>query len=184
VRDRGKRLSDLFWLPIALLVFCPAALVIATAILIDDGRPLFYIQPRLGRRRARFDVLKFRTMRDGQVTRVGAVLRRTGLDELPQFVNILRGEMSFVGPRPLTEADVVRLGWTTPRYDFRWRRPPGITGLAQIRAGAGATASLAWDRLYGRVATPFLDTQILAATFLMNLAGKAWVKRTLLGSCR
>jgi lipopolysaccharide/colanic/teichoic acid biosynthesis glycosyltransferase len=184
LRDRWKRLSDLFWLPIAVVVFSPAALVIAAAVLIDDGRPLFFIQPRLGKGRRRFDVVKFRTMRDGQVTRVGATLRRTGLDELPQFFNILRGDMSFVGPRPLTAEDVARLGWTGSGYDFRWRMRPGITGLAQIRAGAGARASLAWDRLYARVAEPLLDTRILGTTFLMNLAGKAWVKRTLLGSSR
>jgi lipopolysaccharide/colanic/teichoic acid biosynthesis glycosyltransferase len=184
-----KRASDLFWLPVAVAVFAPIALVIAIAILLDDGRPLFFRQPRLGRGRRPFRVVKFRSMRDGRVTRVGALLRRTGLDELPQFWNILRGEMSFVGPRPLTEDDVVRLGWTSARYDFRWRLRPGMTGLAQIRAGAGARASLAWDRLYlwrGGLGLDvvLLDVVLLATTFLMNFAGKAWVKRTLLGVSR
>jgi lipopolysaccharide/colanic/teichoic acid biosynthesis glycosyltransferase len=73
-----------------------------------------------------------RTMRDGRVTRVGTALRATGLDEIPQFLNILSGEMSAVGPRPLTEADVRRLGWTGAEFDFRWEQKPGLTGLAQI----------------------------------------------------
>jgi lipopolysaccharide/colanic/teichoic acid biosynthesis glycosyltransferase len=180
----GKRLADLFWLPIATAVFLPAALAIAAAIVADDGAPIFFVQPRLGLGRRRFRVLKFRTMRQGTVTRVGAWLRRTGLDELPQFINILHGEMSFVGPRPLTDADVARLGWDGPRHDFRWQWAPGITGLAQIRAGGGARESLAWDRLYTRRAGPILDAQLLATTFVMNLVGKAWVKRTLLGTCR
>jgi lipopolysaccharide/colanic/teichoic acid biosynthesis glycosyltransferase len=185
MRSRSwKRATDLFWLPVASLVFLPAVAAIAIAIRLDDGGPVFFRQPRLGRGRRTFQVVKFRTMRDGAVTRAGAWLRKTGLDELPQFVNIARGEMSFVGPRPLTAADVARLGWEGARHDFRWRMAPGITGLAQIRAGAGARASLAWDRLYVRKAHPWLDTQLLATTFVMNLVGKAWVKRTLLGSCR
>jgi lipopolysaccharide/colanic/teichoic acid biosynthesis glycosyltransferase len=184
MRDGWKRPSDLFWLVVAVLVFLPPAALIAVAILADDGWPLFFTQVRLGAGRRPFRVVKFRTMRDGRVTTVGALLRKTGLDELPQFANILRGEMSFVGPRPLTAADVVRLGWTEKRHDFRWRRAPGITGLAQIRAGRGARASLAWDRLYLRRCGPLLDAQLLATTFLMNLVGKSLVKRTLLGTER
>jgi lipopolysaccharide/colanic/teichoic acid biosynthesis glycosyltransferase len=180
----SRRAFDLAMLPVAALVFAPVAAPIAAAVLVDDGRPLFFRQARLGLRRRSFHVLKFRTMRDGQVTRVGAWLRRTGLDELPQLFNILRGEMSFVGPRPLTPADVCRLGWTSPRYDFRWRLRPGLTGLAQIRAGVGARSSLAWDRLYGRHRDLVLDVGLLGITFLMNLAGKTRVKRLLLGAPR
>ena len=180
----SKRLADLLWLPVAVAVFLPIAIVVAGAIWADDGRPLFFRQWRLGRGRRLFRLLKFRTMRDGAVTRAGAWLRRTGLDELPQFANVLRGDMSFVGPRPLTADDVRRLGWCGARYDFRWRVRPGITGLAQVRAGAGARASLAWDRLYVKRQGAWLDATLLATTFLMNLFGKAWVKRTLLGTPR
>ena len=92
---------------------------IAAAILLLDGRPVLFRQTRLGRGRRPFTILKFRSMRDGEVTALGRVLRSTGLDELPQLVNVLDGELSAVGPRPLTEADVQRLGWTVPAYDFR-----------------------------------------------------------------
>ena len=180
----GKRLADLLWLPVGMVVFLPIAIVVAAVIWADDGRPLFFRQWRLGRGRRPFRLLKFRTMRDGAVTRAGGWLRRTGLDELPQFANVLLGDMSFVGPRPLTPDDVCRLGWRGPRYDFRWRVRPGITGLAQVRARAGARASLAWDRVYVRHQGAWLDATLLATTFLMNLFGKAWVKRTLLGTPR
>lgn len=176
-----KRLSDLFWLGIATAIFLPIGSLIALAILIDDGRPLFFTQARVGRYRRRFAVRKFRTMRDGRVTRVGMVLRKCGLDELPQFLNILHGDMSFVGPRPLTEDDVRRLGWTTARHDFRWRLAPGISGLAQIHAGRGARESLAWDRIYLRRRSLALDVRILGVTFLMNFLGKRRVQRALRG---
>ena len=116
---------------------------IAGAILLEDGRPILFRQERVGRARRPFHVLKFRSMRGDRVTRVGKLLRATGLDELPQFLNILRGEMSAVGPRPLTASDIRRLGWDAPRYDFRpllraggigWDYGPGLL-LAEQRAG-------------------------------------------------
>src|SRR5262245_35549685 len=99
-----RRLFDLAGACAGLLVFSPVMALIAVAVLIDDGRPVFFRQQRLGYRRHPFSILKFRSMRDERPTRVGRVLRATGLDEIPQFINILRGEMSAVGPRPLTEA--------------------------------------------------------------------------------
>ena len=116
------------------------------------GPPVLFRQTRLGRGRRPFTILKFRSMANGKVTPVGRVLRATGLDELPQsyelpqFINILRGEMSAVGPRPLTQADVERLGWTGPEYDFRWLARPGLTGLAQIAGSDSPQASLELDR--------------------------------------
>ena len=105
---------------------------VAGAILIDDGRPVLFRQARLGRGRRTFEIVKFRSMRDGRVTRVGRLLRATGLDELPQFVNILRGDLSAVGPRPITEEDARRFGWTGPSAAARWRVKPGLTGLGQL----------------------------------------------------
>ena len=115
----------------------------------DDGRPIFFHQQRVGWRRRPFSILKIRTMRGGVITRVGRVLRATGLDELPQFVNILRGDMSAVGPRPLTDGDVQRCGWTGPEFDFRWDTRPGLTGLAQIVGSQSMQGALELDRLYG-----------------------------------
>jgi lipopolysaccharide/colanic/teichoic acid biosynthesis glycosyltransferase len=117
-----------------LLFFAPVMAATALAILLEDGRPVLFRQQRLGRRRRPFTILKFRSMREGRVTRVGRILRATSLDELPQFVNILRGELSAVGPRPLTSADTERFGWIDAAHDFRWSVPPGLTGLAQIVA--------------------------------------------------
>lgn len=176
-----KRASDLFWLVIAFVVFAPAIIVITFGIAIDDGLPLLFIQERLGKNREKFRVYKFRTMRDGQVTRFGAILRRCGLDELPQLWNILRGEMSFVGPRPLTQADVNRLKWNAKTFDFRWRLKPGLTGFAQIYAGQGLRASLIKERQYLWYTNIRLDFRILAITFLMNLFGKRRIKQHLLG---
>src|SRR6266404_6151962 len=103
-----------------LIFFAPVMAAIAAAILRADGRPLLFRQTRLGRGRRPFTILKFRTMRKEQATVLGQWLRATGLDELPQLVNVLWGELSAVGPRPLMEADVRRRGWTDPAYDFRW----------------------------------------------------------------
>src|SRR5262245_56976458 len=141
--SRAQRIFDLAGAAAGLAVFAPMMAVVAAAILIDDGAPLLFRQTRLGYRRRPFDILKFRSMRDGRVTRVGRLLRATGLDELPQFINILRGDMSASGPRPLTAQDVARLGWTAPRHDFRWRVAPGLTGLAQLAAPPSAPGALA-----------------------------------------
>ena len=128
----AQRVFDVLGASAGAVVFTPVMAAIAAAILLDDGGPVLFRQKRIGCRRQPFDVLKFRSMRDGEVTRVGRVLRATGLDELPQFVNIVRGDMSAVGPRPLTAADITRLGWDDPSCDFRWSCRPGLTGLAQL----------------------------------------------------
>ena len=137
-RQRTKRLFDIAGALAGVVVFAPVMAVVAVAVLIDDGRPLLFPQERLGYRRRPFVIWKFRTMRDGKVTRAGRVLRASGLDEITQFFNILKGDMSAVGPRPLTDADVQRLGWGRAAVDFRWEVRPGLTGLAQI---AGAASS-------------------------------------------
>src|SRR6185436_20361984 len=127
-----KRLFDIAGAISGVVVFAPVMLAVAAAVLMDDGRPVLFPQERVGHRRRPFVIWKFRTMRDGKVTRTGRVLRASGLDEITQFFNILRGDMSAVGPRPLTDADVQRLGWGRAAADFRWEVRPGLTGLAQI----------------------------------------------------
>ena len=174
-----KRAFDVAGACAGLLVFAPVMAVVITAVLIDDGRPLFFRQQRLGRRRRPFSILKIRTMRDGRTTRVGKVLRATGLDEIPQFINILSGEMSAVGPRPLTESDVRRLGWTGVEFDFRWEERPGLTGLAQIVGAPSTQDALDLDRTYTARWNPLLDCRLIALSFAVNVFGKSRVQRRL-----
>jgi lipopolysaccharide/colanic/teichoic acid biosynthesis glycosyltransferase len=156
--------------------------VVIPAVLLDDGGPVLFRQPRLGVHRRPFSILKIRTMRERRVTRVGRILRATGLDEIPQFINILSGEMSAVGPRPLTERDVQRLGWTGAEFDFRWEKKPGLTGLAQIVGPESPQAALELDRSYTRQWYPLLDCQLIALSFAVNVLGKARVRQLVASS--
>jgi lipopolysaccharide/colanic/teichoic acid biosynthesis glycosyltransferase len=181
--SRVKRCFDVAGAAAGLIVFGPLMTGIAAAIILDDGAPVLFRQERLGRGRRPFAILKFRSMRDGRITRVGRLLRATGLDELPQFINILRGDMSAVGPRPLTASDVARLGWTGTRCDFRWQVTPGLTGLAQVNAARSGRQSLAFDRRYvARQSLP-LDLGLVALSFAVNALGKRRIRR-LLGRSR
>ncbi len=170
--DLGKRVIDWLSIVAAVPVFGPVALAASLLIKADDGGPVFFTQWRIGKRGKLFLVYKFRTMRSGQVTRAGRLLRATGLDELPQYVNIIRGEMSVVGPRPLTQADVDRLGWTSGEVMKRWFVRPGLTGLAQINAGCGAERSQELDLRYIEAKSVRLDLGIIMVSFVMNVIGK------------
>jgi len=99
---RGKRALDLLVAGTAGVLFAPVAAAVTIAVWLEDGAAPLFSQPRVGRGREPFTILKFRTLREGNVTHVGQWLRHTGIDELPQFVNVCRGQMSVVGPRPLT----------------------------------------------------------------------------------
>ena len=176
----GKRVFDVCGAVGGVLFFGPIMLAIALAIRLDDGGPVLFRQPRLGRGRRVFHIVKFRSMRDGRVTRVGALLRATGLDELPQFLNILRGELSAVGPRPVTDADARRYGWTGPSAAPRWRVAPGLTGLGQL-AGRSPGESLALDRWYARRQSLALDCRLVAASFAVNALGKTRARKLLFG---
>src|SRR5437870_3198124 len=129
---RMKRPFDVVGATGGLMFFAPVMTAIAAAILLADGRPLLFRQTWLGRGRRPFTILKFRTMRNEQVTAIGRLLRATGLDELPQLVNVLWGDLSAVGPRPLTEADVRRLDGSCVRFPVEC--PARIDGA---RAGGG-----------------------------------------------
>ena len=143
-----KRILDIVVALLALLFFAPLFLVMAVLIPAESGRPIFYCQPRLGARGVRFMTIKFRTMAlgaedqtgpvlsadgDARITRVGHFLRKTGLDEVPQFINVLRGEMSVVGPRPERPELAGVIEAEHPEFVLRTAVKPGITGLAQIR---------------------------------------------------
>lgn len=163
-----------------LLVFSPLWMIAWTANRLDDGGPLLFVQQRVGRHRKPFAVYKFRTMADGRVTRLGRWLRPTGLDEVPQLINVLRGDMAVVGPRPLSETDINRLGWNLPAYDWRFSVPPGLTGLAQLWGGIGARWSARLDWLCVRRATPALDLRLIGLSLVVNVVGKrrvrAWLR--------
>lgn len=167
----GKRVLDGAASVVALTVFGPVLAAAALAICLEDGGPALFHQERIGEDGRPFRIVKLRTMRDQRVTRVGRWLRATGIDEVPQFVNVLRGEMSVVGPRPLTRADLDRLGWSGDPVREALR--PGITGPAQILAG-GAASSLRADHTY--VGTLATDLRFIGISFAMNVFGKQRVR--------
>jgi len=179
--SRAQRCFDIVGASAGLVAFGPVMAVIAVAILLDDGRPIFFRQSRTGRHRQPFEILKFRTMRDGRVTRVGQVIRASGLDEVPQFVDILRGDMSAVGPRPLTAEDVTRLGWNDPSFDFRWSCRPGLTGLAQLLGSVADQDALMLDRAHADGFRLTRECELVAWSFAVNAFGKArvraWLRR-------
>lgn len=150
-----KRPFDLLLSGIGILLSAPLWLLIAVSIWLEDGRPIFFRQPRLGRNGKLFWTTKFRSMiknprtveeqarqNDPRITRVGKVLRRTALDEIPQLWNIFVGDMSFVGPRSQPEKERVKLGGVekdlyirdVPGYELRQLVKPGLTGITQIYA--------------------------------------------------
>ena len=174
---RFKRVFDLFFSTFGLLFFSPLLLVIAILIKLEDGQSIFFRQERIGFGKRPFRILKFRSMRDGEVTNIGRWVRRTGLDEVPQFWNVLCGQMSIVGPRPLTEADIQRLGWNDDAYALRWSVRPGISGLAQLFGGGkGPRIAFVLDRRYIAQAGLLTDLRVLILSFAVNVFGKQRVR--------
>lgn len=173
----GKRWFDVLTASVGLIGFAPVLAAAAVAIRAEDGGPVLFIQERVGRYGVPFRIVKLRTMKDREVTRVGRWLRATGIDEIPQFINVIEGTMAVVGPRPLTHGDLERLGWITDRE--RAKVLPGITGPAQLFAGAGAEISRALDARYARDRSARLDAEIIAWSFAINIFGKQRVRRWL-----
>ncbi len=187
-----KRTLDFFLAAIALILAAPLLLLAAISIKLDSPGPVLYRQRRLGFRECPFELLKLRSMHvestpsadegrwtqvdDPRVTRVGKVLRRYRIDELPQLWNVLRGEMSLVGPRPEQVPIATRLAAIAPDYRFRHLVRPGITGWAQVNAGycASDNASmkkLAYDLYYVSRMSLLLDIQIVCRTVAVVLTG-------------
>lgn len=190
----AKRLLDLFVASVLSVGGLLLAPMIALAILLESGRPVLYRQERLGRGGRPFQIAKFRTMKhdaepdgqakwstpnDARVTRVGRFLRRTRLDELPNLVAVLRGEMSMVGPRPERPQFVEQLEREVPLYRARLIAAPGLTGWAQVNWPYGdsvrdATTKLEYDLYYIKHRSIWFDALILVRTVgtMLRLGGR------------
>ncbi len=193
----AKKIEDMILGTLALVLLAPVFAAVAIAIKLDGPGPVLFRQKRFGFNNKLFEVYKFRTMRadmqdpladklvvrnDPRVTRVGAFLRRTSLDELPQIINVLKGEMSLVGPRPHAlnaKAADQYYHEVVADYAARHRVKPGITGWAQINGWRGETDTL--DKIHGRVECDlyyidhwsiWLDLWIIAMTALKGITGK------------
>ena len=160
--DLLKRVLDLAAGAIGLAISMPIMILVAVVVRLESKGPIIFRQTRVGRMGKCFEVLKFRSMsndaektngaqwaseNDPRVTRIGRFLRKYRLDELPQFVNVIRGEMSFVGPRPERPCFVEELRKTIPYYDERHSVRPGITGWAQVQYAYGASIEDAFNKL-------------------------------------
>jgi exopolysaccharide biosynthesis polyprenyl glycosylphosphotransferase len=185
-----KRLIDIAFAAIILLVLAPLFAMIALLILVTSGRPIFYTQKRLGQGGRPFHIIKFRSMRsdaeretgpiwasnhDTRCTRIGDWLRHTNIDELPQLINVLRGEMSLVGPRPERPTFVEQFQRTIPDYDLRHAVPGGMTGWAQVHGWRGRTSlrkRVQYDLDYIQRWSVGLDLRILLMTVQHVLWGK------------
>jgi lipopolysaccharide/colanic/teichoic acid biosynthesis glycosyltransferase len=190
-----KRMFDVTLAALGLIVSAPLWLVIPAAIKLEDGGPVFFPQARVGRGGRVFAALKFRSMvpnaeartgpvqaveHDPRVTRIGRLLRATAMDELPQLWNILVGDMSFVGPRPLRPGEmevrgdgrIVRLD-EIPGYAERHGVRPGLTGLTQVYAARDISRASKFrlDRLYLRRAGFWLDLKLIALSFWITGRG-------------
>lgn len=181
-RDHGKRVLDLVLTGVVALVTAPLHALCALAVRTTSGPPVYFKQERSGRDGVPFDIIKFRTMTVGTheasggypqssaVTPVGRWLRRTSLDELPQLINILRGDMSLVGPRPALPSQAVRY---TDRQRRRLDVLPGLTGLAQVEGRNHATWSrrIESDLRYIERMSLWEDLRIMAMTLPAALRG-------------
>jgi lipopolysaccharide/colanic/teichoic acid biosynthesis glycosyltransferase len=194
-----KRTFDASLAAFGLLCSAPLWAVIAAAIKLEDRGPIFFKQDRVGLGGRTFSALKFRSMRpdaealtgailatehDPRVTLVGRVMRATAMDELPQLWNILRGDMSFVGPRALRpgeiepgDAHVTRLE-DVPGFAYRIRVRPGLTGLAQIyaRRDVPRRQKFRYDRVYVDRRSGWLDVRLILLSFWISLLG-TWEAR-------
>jgi exopolysaccharide biosynthesis polyprenyl glycosylphosphotransferase len=178
-----RRLRDVTGSLLLLFLTLPLCLLVACLIKLESRGPVMYRQERVGLHGKVFTLLKFRSMRvdaeaagpcwaterDPRITRVGAFIRAQRIDELPQLLNVLRGDMSLVGPRPERPCFTAQLARIIPRYDERAAVLPGLTGLAQVSYAYGASVrdarvKLDYDLRYITNRSLLLDLHILAAT--------------------
>lgn len=191
-RTAIKRLSDIVFACVLLILTIPIMLLTVILIMIESGGPILYRQERVGLNGRLFKVTKFRSMRsdaeksgaaiwakanDERVTRVGRIIRKLRIDELPQLFSVLKGEMSLIGPRPERPFFVDQLTREIPFYALRHSVKPGLTGWAQVRYHYGATIEdsaekLQYDLYYVKNNSLFLDAIILYETIGVVLTGK------------
>jgi len=193
-----KRCFDFFISLLAMTFFSPVWFIISLAIYIEDGRPVYFYQERVGENGRKFQAIKFRTMKyhgdrrhriidlekDTRVTKVGKFLRTTAIDELPQLVNIIKGDMSFVGPRalPYEIGGRERFRYPSieevPGYHVRSRVRPGLTGIAQIYAPKDISRQnkFRYDNLYVKKMSLQLDVKLILISIWITLRGK-WESR-------
>jgi exopolysaccharide biosynthesis polyprenyl glycosylphosphotransferase len=187
-----KRLIDLGVSAIGLLVSAPISLLTAVAIKLDSPGPILYRQERLGQNEEPFTIYKFRSMLeeaeadvgpvwavedDPRITRVGKIIRKLRIDEIPQMINVLKGQMSLVGPRPERPFFVQTLNKKIPYYSLRHSIKPGITGWAQICYTYGdsekdAIEKLQYDLYYIKNMSALFDLQIIFESLKVILLGR------------
>ena len=188
---QARRLADIILAVFGFVLALPVMILTAIAIKLDSRGPVFYRQERVGIRNRVFKIIKFRSMRtdaekdgpvwagesDPRVTRVGKIIRKLRIDELPQFVNVIRGEMGFIGPRPERPVFVEQLEREIPYYSQRHLVKPGLTGWAQIRYSYAASLEdaiekLQYDLYYIKNQSPVLDAIIMFETIRIVLFGR------------
>ena len=188
---RIKRLISIGMASAGLIIFSPVFLLTALAIKVDSKGPVFFVQDRIGLNGRKFRVIKFRSMKvgmehdrqfagkkaDPRVTRVGRVLRLFRIDETPQLWNVLRGDISLIGPRALMKEEVQEFRSKIPYFCLRHSLKPGITGWAQVNYPHGASTDdalqkLKYDLFYIKNLSPFLDFHILLRTVRVVLFGE------------
>jgi len=192
IHDQVKRPLELIFATVGLLLAAPVMLLCGIIIKLTSKGPVFYVQERLGQNGKPFQMYKLRSMTvdaetdgpqwcregDPRVTPVGRFLRRTHLDELPQLINVARGDMSLIGPRPERPHFVAKLKGAVPLYTQRLSVRPGVTGLAQVKHHSDQTiedvqTKLGYDLEYIRRACLFLDLRILALTAVKVIARRS-----------
>jgi sugar transferase (PEP-CTERM system associated) len=191
-RNVAKRVFDIVVSTALIVLTLPLLVLAAIAIVVEPGFPILYRQERVGQGGRRFNIIKLRSMRraaeadgaprwggigDSRGTRVGAVIRKCRIDELPQLLNVLRVDMSFVGPRPERPYIVEKLSEQVPFCNVRHSMKPGVTGWAQVRFGDSASIShrtmqLQYDLYYVKNHSMFLDLMLLVETIQVVLLGK------------